>query len=828
MMLKRSTTESKPSAKARLVRAGLASLAAASAIAALATGCLDRPVVKASPKTSNVFVDQIVQTAVDKIDLLFMVDNSVSMADKQDILKAAVPVLVSRLVAPICVDAAGNPTNGSYTNGNCPNPADSPEFSPIGDIHIGVVSSSLGAHGGNVCATAVTADDHLDDKAHLIGTVRDGVATWANSGFLAWDSAQRDMPPGEKDSGALNTAFQNMIGAIGEHGCGYEASLESWYRFLVDPEPPANVILYNQSTVRGVADADPTKPPHLTGFSVDANNMLVLDATGKPTCNNCDDTLLAQRKAFLRPDSLVAIVMLSDENDCSIQDEGVGWFVGSTNRMPLSTKACEANPNDKCCRSCAQREDAPPDGCPALTADDTCKNKPAGQGYATWDALHDSLNLRCYNQHQRFGFDLLYPTSRYVNALTSTTLQLQSNSKVSVANPLFDTADSTKAPRDPSLVFLAGIVGVPWQDIADDATRGDPTKLNYLTAKELATADASGKTRWDYLLGTPSASPPVPPGDPFMVETYNERTGANPFVPTETIQPASSNNPTANKINGHEQNIPDFADLQYACTFPLKARVCANGDSACDCSPDKTGNLAAVNAANSPLCQPPGGGAVSATQSFAKAYPGARELTVLKDLGDNAIVASICPKVTNSANPSQDPNYGYNPAVGAIIERLKEALKGKCLPRPIETDQNGQVLCKVIEAQKSGCNCGLPGRGDADPKILAAVQAQLEQSGNCGKTGQVPCASWCECEIKQYTGDTLASCQTGAAIGTPGYCYVDKDPTLLAKCPATQQQLLRFQGTPDAPTPANGSVAFIACLGAPVVTVTGTGGAAGM
>ena len=110
MMLKRSTTESKPNAAARLVRAGVASLVAAGAAAALATGCLDRPVVPAEPKTSNVFVDQIVQTAVDKIDLLFMVDDSVSMSDKQAILKAAVPVLVSRLVSPICVDANGKST----------------------------------------------------------------------------------------------------------------------------------------------------------------------------------------------------------------------------------------------------------------------------------------------------------------------------------------------------------------------------------------------------------------------------------------------------------------------------------------------------------------------------------------------------------------------------------------------------------------------------------------------------------------------------------------------------------------------------------------------
>jgi len=446
MMLKRSTTKSKPSATARLVRAGLASLAAAGVAAALATGCLDRPVVPAQPKTSNVFVDQIVQTAVDKIDLLFMIDNSVSMQDKQEILKAAVPVLVKRLVQPICVDAAGKPTGASSVNGSCAG-GGGPEFSPIGDIHIGIVSSSLGAHGGNVCATPVGATDTLDDKARLIPSMRTGIASWNNSGFLAWDaSGTKNNPPGEKDPAALNTSFQNMIAAVGEHGCGYEASLESWYRFLVDPEPPAEVKLVNQQTVRG--------------------SSIVVNKDGTfGACTGCDDTLLAQRKAFLRPDSLVAIVMLSDENDCSIRDDSVGWFVGSQNRMPLSTAVCATNPNDPCCRSCAQNESGgPPTGCGALSADANCKNVPSGGTYATWDLLHDSLNLRCYNQHQRFGFDLLYDTSRYVNALKSTTIPLQSTGQV-VTNPLYDSTGSDKAPRDPSLVFLAGIVGVPWQDI---------------------------------------------------------------------------------------------------------------------------------------------------------------------------------------------------------------------------------------------------------------------------------------------------------------------------------------------------------------------------
>ncbi|MEP7049949.1 MAG: hypothetical protein ABJB12_06330 [Pseudomonadota bacterium] len=840
MMLKRSTTESKPSFTARLVRAGVLSLVAASAVGALATGCLDRPVVKAKPTTSNLFVDQIVQTGVDKIDLLFMIDNSVSMADKQEILKAAVPVLVSRLVDPICVDSGtGAATNGTNSQGCAA--GSQPEFNPISDIHIGIVSSSLGAHGGtghDVCASGMP-NDTLDDKGRLIGAMRPppggaanptaalnfDVARTANGqGFLAWDPF-KTKGGNVSDAKTLNTAFQDMIVATGEHGCGFEASLESWYRFLVDPEPPA--------MVTKVTPAPGKNPITVRG------SKLAINKDGTPgACTGCDDVLLAQRKAFLRPDSLVAIVMLSDENDCSIRDDGSGWFVGAGSRMPRSTAACDKNPNDRCCRSCASGEMSPPADCPALSDDATCKNK-AGGTYATWDSPNDSANLRCYNQHQRFGFDLLYPTQRYVDALKNTTIELQSTPGTMVVNPLYDNAGSDKAPRIPGLVFLAGIVGVPWQDIADDASLKSKDTLNYLTAQELLAKD-----RWTTLLGNPNdPAGPVPPSDPFMIETPKPRSGMNPIV-NVAITPATSMDPHANVINGHEQVVPagtDVDDLQYACTFPLTTpKTCANGDSACDCSPDMAGSSAKVMAANSPLCQ---GGATINTQTSAKAYPGARELQVLKDLGNNAIVASICPKVTKSDSPSSDPNYGYNPAVGAIIERLKEALQGKCLPRPIQTDdKTHEVLCKVIEAQKSGCNCGVAGRGVADAAIQKAVQDQLKKTGNCGGTGQAACTTWCQCEIKQESGADLAACQSNSALSTPGYCYIDKSAEtvnggaakaavdmLLNKCPSNEQQLLRFVDADSAhKTPAAGAVAFIACLGAAVVEVGGgtAGGAA--
>lgn len=51
--------------------------------------------------SSPYVVNQIRQTAIDKIDLLFVVDNSASMADKQALLSQAVPGLVERLVNQI-------------------------------------------------------------------------------------------------------------------------------------------------------------------------------------------------------------------------------------------------------------------------------------------------------------------------------------------------------------------------------------------------------------------------------------------------------------------------------------------------------------------------------------------------------------------------------------------------------------------------------------------------------------------------------------------------------------------------------------------------------
>jgi hypothetical protein len=60
-----------------------------------------------------------------------------------------------------------------------------------------------------------------------------------------------------------------------------------------------------------------------------------------------------------------------------------------------------------------------------------------------------------------------------------------------------------------------------------------------------------------------------------------------------------------------------------------------------------------------PLCQDAATGTFSNVQVRAKAYPGLRELEVLKGLGDQGIVGSICP--ANSRNTTA-ADYGARPS----------------------------------------------------------------------------------------------------------------------------------------------------------------------
>ena len=354
--------------------------------------------------------------------------------------------------------------------------------------------------------------------------------------------------------------------------------------------------------------------------------------------------------------------------------------------MPIATAECEQNPNDACCFSCLQASD-PPEGCEQ--AAQVCTQPPPPLPEA-----EDPLNLRCFDQQRRFGLSLLYPTQRYSDALTQTRI-VNSHDGSIMDNPLMIRPSSPNVARDPSRVFFAGIVGVPWQDVATEGSLNDPETMKLLPAARLKAKNVStpqgDASRWELMVGKPGVHPgstqcqtnpghpdcgalPVAPLDPFMIESIQARpTGAQNPISGDAIVAPTSTDPTANAINGHEvdHNVAEAGmqndDLQYACIFPLETPLedCSPGDATCDCSFEPSRNR--------PLCQPPEGGQPTNTQHFAKAYPGTRILEVLRDVGDNAVIGSICPKVQSGG--ASNPNYGYNPVMLSLIERIGSKLE---------------------------------------------------------------------------------------------------------------------------------------------------------
>lgn len=763
-----------------------------SGLAALGA-CLDRPIGALPPVTTNIFVTRISQTSVDKIDLLLMIDNSASMSDKQAILRLAVPDLVQRLVNPVCVTDDGRRGETPAPGASCPE-GQTREFNAIEDINVAVISSSLGDAGANnACPPEgfpLYVPDSID-RAHLIGSLPRGQVGANEYGFLEWRAASTV----EAD---FSAKFERMVARVDENGCGWEASLESWYRFLVDPFPYRELVRVPCAGAR--SDALNCVQPE-----TDAQGQVVLD-----------EELLRQRAAFLRPDSLVAIIMLSDENDCSVAVGGSSWAVGDTlRRMNRASSACDENPNAQCCYPCGTRV---PDGC---AADPSCEAEPGEDRLALEE---DGANLRCHAQKRRFGYDFLYPTARYVNALRQTQLCV-GRSDLSlegcpdenrVANPLF------AGGRDRALVFLGGIVGVPWQSLASalDASGQpltDPDALRFKTAAELA-ADGT----WSEILGSPGVpwqspaepgSPPVLPSSPYMIESAFARAGVTP----------------GNAINGREystdsENPGTPNDLEYACIFPLpEPRDCSqlDADLECDCRGDDL---------DRPLCeQQPGVSEPGTTQYWAKAYPGTRQLQVLRDYGDNSIVASICARNVDISTRDSRADFGYRPAVDAIVERLKERFGDRCLPRGLLTDADDSVPCTLVETAPSpreACECDPAiARRLPDDETASLIRAELARDvgAPCG-ADDPSCSRACLCEVLQVQeaqnpepAEALRACQEDLdADGVEGWCYVADtarqqlgNPELVAECPATQRQALRFVGQGL----RRNTTTFVACQG---------------
>jgi len=204
--------------------------------AATLAGCPDRDVSKVDPIQDNVDTKVIPVTLNRDLDILFVVDNSGSMAGEQASLAANFPTFISVL---------------QQIEGGLP------------DVRIGIVSSNVGAAGqASVPGCAGQGDDgNLLVKAGCTGL----------TGQFIEDIADPGAPGGRRRnySGNLDTLFSCMA-QLGTGGCGFEMHLESMYRALQPGKNPgfyrpgaylAVIVIADEddcSTEMGAMFGDPT------------------------------------------------------------------------------------------------------------------------------------------------------------------------------------------------------------------------------------------------------------------------------------------------------------------------------------------------------------------------------------------------------------------------------------------------------------------------------------------------------------------------------------------------------------------------------------------
>ncbi|HEY1693836.1 MAG TPA: hypothetical protein VGG39_16830 [Polyangiaceae bacterium] len=588
--------------------------------------------------------------SANKVDLLFMLDNSASMGDKQVLLAAAVPDVLQGLVSL-----------------------------QVHDMHVGIVTSSLGGRGGDQCNPSATnpaspsLNAHNDDRGELIDrsgvagdpTVETVPAAGENaSHFLGWfpsDAANSGATPPPApvvtDEATLVGDFTGMVEGVHEHGCGFEAQNEAWYRFLVQPDP------FDTITKNGTQAA-------FTGV---------------------DATILQQRHDFLRPDSLLIVVVLTDESEAvadPLSISGQGWafeneqFPGSTNgSAPEGSIECKnldpnnpltTGPNDPNCTSCAFLQ-----GAPNFATE--CPNDGTNGTNGYLDPIDDQLNVRFFHQKERFGLLAGYPTSRYVRGLSKTTVPDSQHehdgngnyigdqdAQANCTNPIFaaslpangtgELCNLPPGPRTSGLVLYEAIAGVPHQLLQQDPTNPDSPQKTALT-------DAD----WKLILGTDPENYDFRGADFHMIEDWNPRTTQGVYANASQCPPGSPND--CDPINGRECATNE-GDLQFACIFDIRSLYGGVGKDctqakflgACDCASGALGST-------TPLCDT----TTPTLQIYAKAYPSVREMIIAHALGEQGLVSSLCPiHVTDTGGG--DPLYGYRPAVLSLLARAGKSL----------------------------------------------------------------------------------------------------------------------------------------------------------
>lgn len=214
----------------------------------LLAGCPDRTISKVDPDQGRVEFKDIPVSVNRNIDILFVIDDSPSMLDKQTNLKNNFPNFIDVL---------------NTIEGGLPN------------VHLGVVSSDLGTKGA------------LDDQPGGVigsgpgscsgngksGTLQTNGTTLVSGNFIS-DIKNNDGSRTTNYTGTLTAAF-SAIASLGASGCGFEQHLEAAKRAL-DGENPVNAGFLRDDAYLAlifIQDEDDCSIAHSTLLGGDLNTL---------------------------------------------------------------------------------------------------------------------------------------------------------------------------------------------------------------------------------------------------------------------------------------------------------------------------------------------------------------------------------------------------------------------------------------------------------------------------------------------------------------------------------------------------------------------------
>ncbi|MDB4973442.1 MAG: hypothetical protein JWN48_1783 [Myxococcaceae bacterium] len=239
-------------------------------------------------------------TSVSKLDVLFVIDNSGSMASKQARLMSEVSRMISVFTSGDRY--AGRPVAAGLDEKGR-------RFTPVSSLHLGVVSSNVGGLDnpgtGQVAlaSCAGTGDDGKLQRStaiaeHGVTAERNEFANVEESAVVIAADPSCALPP--------QPAFQSFVTSddpttlshdllcvsrLGVRGCPFEQPLESMWKALAPS--------------RGASAAGPLYT-FLNGTRGQGDR---------------------ENQGFLREDAVLSVVILTDEDDCSITEQGKGLLV---------------------------------------------------------------------------------------------------------------------------------------------------------------------------------------------------------------------------------------------------------------------------------------------------------------------------------------------------------------------------------------------------------------------------------------------------------------------------------------------------------------------